>query len=174
VRASVRDAGVGRSGRLALFDLALEPNLQRAQVTLRSDEIGCQDVSGGCQFTIPYTRERVFSILFRSRVDVMKIAMNGKCSDGGPAGVVRGFCELPLTTMFPWLGYNVVFKEVMDPWPYPDGDPAAALMLDRETPSSLAGGSTEVDVELDQCMTDAKTGINTCTVYCRPRIDGKK
>jgi hypothetical protein len=47
--------------------------------------------------------------------------------------------------MFPWLGHNVVVQEVMDPWPYPDGDPAAALVLDRETPSRLIGGSTEVD-----------------------------
>lgn len=140
------------------------------EVTLKSDQIGCQDVSGGCKFTIPYTRARAFSILFRSRVDVMKVSMKGNCSDGGPAGVVRGFCDLPLTKMFPWLGYNVVFEEIMDPWPYLDDSPATGLILDRETPSSLAGGPTEVDVELDQCTTDPKTGINTCTVYCRPLI----
>lgn len=141
-------------------------------IAMKSPGIGCRDMSKGCQFSIGYEAQRSFSLVFKQRVDQMTVGVAGNCTDGTP-GKITGACQLPLTKMFPYMGYNIEYDETdwVGPWPddYLGEDiPIMGMVYDREVPNE--DGPEEVDIQIEQCTVDTQTGNADCDVYCRPRI----
>lgn len=142
------------------------------QIDMKSPGIGCRDMSKGCDFGVGYEKQKSFSLIFRQRVDNMTVGVAGNCTDG-TAGNIQGACSLPLTKMFPYMGYNIEYEEVDWAGPWPDdylGEdlPIVGMVYDREVPNE--DGATEVDIQIDQCVVDTQTGNADCEIYCRPII----
>lgn len=142
-------------------------------VAMKSPGIGCRDMSKGCAFPIGYEAQRSFSLIFKDRVDTMNVGVSGNCTDGTP-GVITGMCQLPLTKMFPYMGYNIEYDETDWAGAWPDdylGEdiPLAGMVYDREVPNE--DGATEVDIQIEQCVVDTQTGQAECDIYCRPRVE---
>jgi hypothetical protein len=130
-------------------------------MTLNSDQVACKDLSAGCKFQAPYRQSRAMTIVLRSRVETLDVAVGGSCTGDSPARLVGG-CTLPLNRLFPYEGFNVEMDEVAPLFPYPDWN-GPVVVLDRETPGGVT--PVEIDFQIGECVKDG--GVETCQVFCR-------